>query len=74
MNNSTANALGDLRDVVVAMMKREGRDFTHCEVGDHSIANGKYDIHHTKYKGATYYDLQIACRKCNTAQENRFLS
>jgi len=69
---SKANQLYTLRDVVIAMMKRDGRDFTYCELGKHRM-DGAFDIHHTKYEGATYYDLQIACRKCNTQQENRFL-
>lgn len=63
-----------LREVVLAMMEREGKDFSYCELGRHRIKDGRFDLHHTKYEGATYYDLQIACRKHNTAQENRFLS
>lgn len=67
------NRLSTLRDIVVAMMRRDGRDFSYCEVGKHPI-EGKFDIHHTKYEKATYADLRIVCRKCNTAPENRFLS
>lgn len=57
------------REIIIAMMKRDGRDFTFCEVGKHRI-KGRFDLHHMKYEGATYYDLQVSCRKCNTAPEN----
>jgi hypothetical protein len=32
------------------------------------------DIHHTKYEGATIYDLVYACRSCNTSRVNKGLS
>lgn len=63
----------DMKALIHAMMKREGRDFAYCEVGNHAITNGKFDLHHTKYEGATYYDLQISCRKCNLQAENKLL-
>lgn len=28
------------------------------------------DIHHTKYAGATVYDLVFLCRRCNTSPQN----
>jgi hypothetical protein len=34
----------------------------------------KCDIHHTKYEGATLYDLQYLCHPCNTKAENRGLA
>lgn len=30
----------------------------------------KCDIHHTKYEGATIYDLEFICRRCNTSRRN----
>jgi hypothetical protein len=30
----------------------------------------KCDIHHTKYDGATIYDLVFLCRRCNLAPRN----
>jgi hypothetical protein len=30
----------------------------------------KCDIHHTKYDGATIYDLAFVCRRCNTSPRN----
>lgn len=71
-SNATANQIEHLRPYIRAMMLREGRSFQWCEVGLHEI-DGEGDIHHEKYEGATYYDLKIACRKCNCAPENRFL-
>ncbi len=70
---SKYNQLGQLRPYIIALMEDEGRDFDHCEICGKHIPNNRYDIHHTKYEGATYYDLRIVCRKCNTAPENRFL-
>ena len=34
---------------------------------------GKTDIHHTRYDGATLYDLEFICHKCNTQQANKLL-
>ena len=31
---------------------------------------GKMDVHHTKYEGATLYDLEFVCRRCNLAPRN----
>lgn len=60
------------RDIVVAKMIQDGRDFGWCEVNNHKI-DGRWCIHHTKYEGATYQDLQISCFKCNVLPENKFL-
>jgi len=53
-------------------LEKIGKDLNHCEYC------GKYmktpQIHHTKYDGATLYDLVIACQFCNTRPENRFLA
>jgi hypothetical protein len=70
---SVENQLSHIRPYVVALMQREGRDFTKCELGGEDIPEGQYEIHHTKYDGATYYDLRIVCRKCNHAPENVLL-
>ena len=64
----------EMKIIVRAMMKREGRSFQYCEVGKHPIEGKKGDIHHEKYEGATYRDLKIACRKCNNAPENKGLA
>jgi len=55
-------------------MKRDGRDFNQCELCPVYIPDGKYEIHHTKYEGATYYDLRIVCSSCNHKPENCLLS
>lgn len=70
VNNSKYNQLDNLRPVIIAMMKEEGRDFEQCEQCLESIPVNKFDIHHTKYEGATYYDLQIVCRSCNLTGDN----
>lgn len=69
--NSAIHHLGvDMKRYVEAIMEHEGRDFTTCEYCDKDILNGKYELHHTKYEGATYYDLMIVCRSCNRIPEN----
>jgi hypothetical protein len=71
--NAAANQIEHLRPYIIALMKREGRDFTRCELAPHDIEPGKYEIHHTKYEGATYYDLRIVCKPCNRKAENCLL-
>lgn len=63
----------EMRTLVQNMMRRDGRDFSKCEMCGGEIKEGKAELHHTKYKGATYYDLLIVCHKCNTQPENRGL-
>lgn len=63
-----------MRDYIVAIFKQWKRNFRKCEYKGCDIPKGKYEIHHTKYEGATIYDLQIVCRKCNAAYENRRLA
>ena len=58
-----------LRLIIIAMMKQEGRSFENCELCG-APTNGRPEIHHTKYDGATYYDLRITCSKCNHAPIN----
>ena len=62
-----------MRDIVLAMMIEEGRDFTVCEYKKHRMKGG-FEIHHTKYEGATYFDLMIVCGSCNQLAENLLLA
>lgn len=71
--NSVPNQLSNLRPIIIAMMKREGRSLKVCEVGNHPI-KGRFELHHTRYESATYKDLRIACSKCNHAPENVLLT
>ncbi len=73
---SKQNHLGDQRgfkDLILSMMRNEGRDFTTCELCLQPI-KGKFSLHHMKYEGATYYDLKIACYPCNLKTENKLLN
>lgn len=56
--------------LILSMMKLEGRNFEQCELCPTSIPKGKFSLHHTRYEGATYYDLRIVCQKCNHAPAN----
>ena len=69
------NKLSDvLRDIVIQLMRQEGRDFTRCELCGEPIPAGQWNLHHTKYEGATYQDLRIVCRACNVSRANRYLT
>ena len=66
MTNSQLHKIDNrMRPLIIEIMRRDGRDFGYCELGSHKIEGGRFDLHHTKYEGATYYDLLIACRRCN---------
>jgi hypothetical protein len=70
ISNSKDNQLRELRDIVKSLMIHDGRDFNRCEMCKCAIPKGKYEIHHTKYTDATYYDLMIVCRRCNKHTHN----
>lgn len=55
------------------ILKKQGRDFTKCEMCGNDIPEGKSQLHHTKYEGATMQDLMIVCQKCNLQPENKNL-
>jgi 5-methylcytosine-specific restriction endonuclease McrA len=63
-----------MRIVVTTMMKRDGRDFSQCELCPATIPEGQHQLHHTKYDGATYKDIKVVCRSCNNKFENKFLA
>ena len=52
------------------MVHKLGKDPNLCELCGRV---GRMDIHHTKYEGATLYDLIFACRSCNLQTENKGL-
>jgi hypothetical protein len=58
--------------IIWAMIRRDGRDPAFCELGNHPLV-GRPTLHHTKYEGATYYDLLIACYSCQLKKENKLL-
>jgi hypothetical protein len=70
---SVENQIEHLRPYIIAMMKRDGRDFTKCELNGEDIPEGEFILHHTKYDGATYKDMKIVCRSCNNKAENQLL-
>jgi hypothetical protein len=68
------NQIAHLRPYILFLMRQESRDFSRCELGGEAIPVGEYEIHHTKYDAATYYDLRIVCRSCNKKPENMMLA
>lgn len=60
-----------LYEIVLNILKKEGRDFTHCEECGKEIK--RFNLHHTKYDGATLRDIKIVCTKCNTSTRNKGL-
>lgn len=67
------HSLQHIRKYIVALAIRDGRDLHTCEICRNPI-KGTAVFHHTKYEGATYYDLKIACTRCNTQKENQLLA
>ena len=63
----------DINMYVHAMWKRQGKDYSKCELCSKDLAEGQGSIHHTKYDGATLKDLRWVCQKCNTQPENKNL-
>lgn len=66
-------APGAFRDAVIFTLKQQGREFDKCEWCGEPFKDGKYQLHHTKYEGATIDDLMIVCQPCNLIPQNRFL-
>jgi hypothetical protein len=54
------------------LLEQMGKDFTTCEECGDDIT-GKAVIHHTEYDGATIFDLEVVCQKCNMRSENKGL-
>lgn len=46
-----------------------GKDRYRCELCLDQVPKGCV-VHHTKYEGATIYDLMYLCQSCNLAREN----
>lgn len=61
------------RQLVRELLRSMGKDFTKCEQCFKDLTGKRFELHHTKYEGATIYDLQIVCQACNKAKRNRKL-
>lgn len=48
--------------------RRLGIDLKHCKLCGKNIKRPEF--HHTKYDGATIYDLIVVCHRCNMLPEN----
>lgn len=70
--NGAENAIRNLRPYIDECMRRLGKDPYFCEVCEERQER-KCIIHHTKYDGATVYDLVYACTSCNNSRGNRGL-
>lgn len=62
-----------MRIIVTAKLKQDGRDFSQCELCPAKIPKGKHTLHHTRYTGATYKDIRIVCWSCNNKAGNKLL-
>lgn len=58
-----------MRDYIEWCLEQRGLDEHVCGICGERQAK-KCDIHHTKYEGATVYDLMYVCRSCNCARVN----
>lgn len=74
INNSRANQIhpSDMPYVLEAM-RRLGKNRLQCEICLDPVPGGCI-VHHTKYEGATVYDLMFVCGSCNQARANKGLS
>lgn len=70
MTNSKIHHLRNLKKYAIALLKKQGRisKDTKCELC--GVVTTNYEIHHTKYEGATFQDLLVVCRSCNRLKEN----
>lgn len=53
------------------MVDKLGKDPDHCELCGKPC---KATFHHTKYDGATLYDIIVACMKCQNQAANKGFS
>jgi hypothetical protein len=70
---SQEHALKQMRHLIVGILEQQGRDFGRCEQCGDVIPAGKFELHHTRYDGATLADLRIVCKACNLSRQNMFL-
>ena len=70
-NDGLGSVNSPMRQYVLACLTKLGHDLYKCAYCAKPLK--KPQIHHTKYDGATVYDLVIACQSCNTQPQNRFL-
>jgi hypothetical protein len=62
----------DITKYIKVILNDQNVDFTKCSYCGNEIKNNK-KLHHTKYDGATIYDIKILCHSCNLKKENRNL-
>lgn len=73
-NSSIANWISpSFKPYAVEGLKRLGKDPRTCELCLEFVRGGCI-IHHTKYEGATLYDLMYICTSCNLSRENKGLT
>lgn len=73
-NASVANWIGpSFKPYVIEALRLLGKNPYICEICLESVPKGCV-IHHTKYEGATVYDLMYICMSCNLSRENKGLS
>lgn len=69
-NNSSANLItASFMPYVQWCLEQIGKDKYTCELCLEPVPKGCI-VHHTKYEGATIYDLMYICGSCNLAREN----
>ena len=61
-----------LYEIILHVLTKRGRDLNKCELCGGSF-NGRPNLHHTKYDGATVDDIRIVCSKCDKQPENKGL-
>ena len=72
IRDSLGNQNSPIRQYVIFCFKKLKKDLKHCWVCGKFMEQPQF--HHKKYDDATIYDLIVACQKCNTQPENKFLA
>lgn len=64
---------GTFMPYVIEALTRLGKDRYTCEICLEPVPKGCI-VHHTKYEGATVYDLMYVCGSCNLSRANKGLN
>lgn len=80
MPRQAIDNLGGLGVYIIPLLKARGRKFDKCEEClvklPKKLPNGRrgFELHHTKYDGATIDDLMVVCLSCNRLSKNKGLA
>ena len=59
-----------IKQYILAIFRKQGKNFNKCQLCKKEIKNGRFELHHTKYEKATIKNIKIVCHRCNTHPMN----